>query len=91
MKHKLDKYKKVHPNEVPESAGIFSIARYTSRESSNIKILYSGESENIHMSAKKAMTANNFDGHEHSIIYLILIEPEKKSRDKLLCELQLVA
>lgn len=83
----VDKYKNYNltqPNDVPESAGVFAIARYISKNSTELEILHCNESENVKASASKIMAEQRLDGFDRSIIYLVRLEPDPKKRIELL-------
>lgn len=77
-------FKLTQPNDVPESAGVFAIARYISRDSTEFEILHCDESENIKTSALKIMAEKKFDGFDRSIIYLVRLETDPGKRSGLL-------
>ncbi|MDP3014101.1 MAG: hypothetical protein Q8M92_07670 [Candidatus Subteraquimicrobiales bacterium] len=80
----LKNYKLIQPNNVPESAGVFAIARYIDKNSTAFEILHCDESENIKLTAGKIMAEKKFDGFDKSIIYLVLLELDPKRRIEFL-------
>lgn len=76
------------PNEVPNVPGVFVIARYVGKNSTELEHLYCNESEDIKSSAQKVMAEKKFDGFDHPIVYLIQVEYDPKRRIELLQDLK---
>ncbi len=81
---KYKNYSVTQPHDIPESAGVFAIARYINKNSNNFEILHCDESENIKDTVVKIMTEKKFDGFDNSIIYLVLLESDPEKRNELL-------